>query len=86
MEIRTYLQLKLRQAFAEEWDPNRPSRVELVEEGCSTGLRFFVRRRDQSWVTVYETSPVKLITHEDVDDLVASALSVFLMKHTNWPR
>lgn len=86
MDMRPYLDTKLQQAFSEEWDADRPTRVEIFEEGGATGLRFLARRRDGSWSPVHEEPPVALATPGDVDDMLARALSVFLMKHPGWPR
>lgn len=86
MEFRSYLDRKIRQAFSEEWDPDRPTRVQVVEEECMTGLRFLVKRRDGSWALAHEEPPVTLATAADVDELLAQALSIFLMKHPGWPR
>jgi hypothetical protein len=86
VEIRAYLNLKLQQSFSEEWDPERPTRFEVVDEGWVTGLRFFTRLRDGSWSLVHEEPPVPLATPEDVDDMLARGLSVFLMNHPGWPR
>lgn len=86
MEFRSYLDRKLRQAFSEEWDLKRPTRVEMIQIGDLIGLRFLVRRRDASWAVVYEESPVALETTAAVDEMLARALSMFLMKHPGWPR
>lgn len=86
MDARLYLDSKVRQAFAEEWDPLRPARVEVIGEGAEAGLRFLARRRDGSWSVVHEEPPVALVTNQDVDDLLARGLSIFLMKHPGWPR
>ncbi|TVR11191.1 MAG: hypothetical protein EA385_01835 [Salinarimonadaceae bacterium] len=86
MELRHYLDEKLRQAFSEEWDPKRPTRVEIVEDGELIGLRFLARRRDGSWSAVHEEPHFALASRQDVDDFLARALSVFLMKHPGWPR
>ena len=85
-EVLYYLSDKLSHAFSEEWDPARPTRVQVVDEGCLTGLRFFVKRRDGSWSLAHEELPVALATPADVDELLARALSIFLMKHPGWPR
>ena len=81
-----YLMSKLNQAFCEEWDASRLTRVEVVEQNDLTGVRFLVRRRDGSWSIAHEEPPVALVTPEDVDTLLARGLSIFLMKHPCWPR
>jgi hypothetical protein len=86
MDFRSYLEMKLRQAFSEEWDPERPTRVEVVEDGDLVGIRLLVRRRDEIWSLVHEEIPVALGCRQDADDLLARSLSVFLMQHPNWPR
>lgn len=80
-----YLTTKLGQSFSEEWDPNRPTRVEVIEESGATGLCFLARRRDGTWSSVHEESPVPLETSADVDNMLARGLSLFLMKHPSWP-
>ena len=86
VQLTSYLKIKLSQAFSEEWDPRRPTRVDVIEESDSIGLRFFVRGRDGSWLLAHEESLVRLETPADVDALLARALSIFLMKHPGWPR
>ena len=85
-ELIYYLMRKLDQAFADEWDPNRPTRVEVIEESGATGLCFLARRRDGSWSCAHEEPPVPLSTSADVDNMLARGLSLFLMKHPSWPR
>lgn len=80
------LQAKLQQAFSEEWDPERPTRFEIFEQSGAIGLRFIVRRQDGTWSAVHEEPPVTLLSPDEVDDLLARALSVFLMKHPGWSR
>jgi hypothetical protein len=84
--LRSFLDQKLAESFAEEWDPARPTRAEVIESDGSLGLRFFVRKADGSWIVFYEEPAVPLTTNSDVDDLLARGLSVFLMKHPAWPR
>lgn len=84
--LRSFLDRKLAEFFAEEWDPARPTRAEVIESDGSLGLRFFVRRADGSWIVVHEEPLVSLTTNIDVDDLLARGLSIFLMKHPAWPR
>jgi hypothetical protein len=86
VDARAILDRKLAESFAEEWDPARPTRVETMEHDGAVGLRFFVSKSDGSWVTVHDEPPVVLTTEVDVDDLLASGLSTFLMKHPAWPR
>ena len=80
------LRTMLDQAFSEEWDPKRPIRFEIVDEESESVLRFFVKRRDASWDVAHEEPVVGIAHMQDVDDLVARALSTLLMKHPGWPR
>jgi hypothetical protein len=84
-DTQSMLERKLAESFAQEWDPARPTRAEIVEQGDAVGLRFFTRKRDGGWVMVHDESPVVLATDDDVDDLLARGLSCFLMKHPAWP-
>ena len=86
MQLTSYLKTKLSQAFSAEWDPRRPTRVDVIDESGLIGLRFFVKGRDGSWLLAHEESLVSLESPADVDRLLARALSVFLMKHPRWPR
>lgn len=83
---RAILDRKLAQSFAQQWDPERPTRAELVEHEGAIGLRFSARKLDGSWVVVHDEAPVMLATEIEADDLLARGLSIFLMKHPAWPR
>jgi|GEM_PF-4355493 len=78
------LKAKVRDAFSYQWDPDRPTRAGVFEDGKKVGLRFEALGRSGSWVTVHEEEPVALLTQDDADDLLAQALSIFLMKHPGW--
>lgn len=82
---RAWLAKKLSEAVATPWDPDRPTRVELVDQGGLAGLRFFALKRSGEWVMVHEEPPVPLASETDADDLLARGLSTFLMKHPTWP-
>jgi hypothetical protein len=84
-EFRRKLDQKVAESFAQEWDPARPTRAEVIEQGNAVGLRFFVQKRNGAWVAVHDESPAVLATDDDVDDLLARGLSTFLMKHPAWP-
>lgn len=86
VNARAILDRKLAESFAEEWDPARPTRVETIDRDGAVGLRFFARKSDGTWVKVHDEPAVALVTEVDVDDLLASGLSTFLMKHPAWPR
>ncbi len=81
-----FLESKLFEAFAEEWDPERPTRAEIVGDGNRIGLHFFAKRRDGSWTLVHDEPAIHLATETDAADLLARGLSIFLMKHPGWPR
>lgn len=68
------------------WDPDRPARAVVVRDDGSAGLRFETLRRDGTWALAHEEPAVALADDAAVDDLVARALSTFLMKHPTWPR
>lgn len=85
-EGRAWVEKKLSEAFAEEWDPRRPSTVEVVEEGQRIGLRFRVSGSKGVWKDIHDEPPVEIATARDAEDLVARGLSIFLMKHPVWPR
>lgn len=86
VNARAFLDRKLAELFAEEWDPARPTRVQTIDRDGAVGLRFFVRKSDGTWVKVHDEPAAALVTEVDVDDLLASGLSTFLMKHPAWPR
>jgi hypothetical protein len=86
VNVRAVLDRKLAESFAQEWDPARPTRAEIVEHDGSVGLRFFARKPDGTWVVVHEEASVAVATEIDADDLLARGLSTFLMKHPAWPR
>lgn len=83
---RQYLQSRLDIAFFEQWDPRRPTRVEIVHDDNSFGLRFFCMKRGTEWSLVHQEPTAVLLTIEDVDEFIAGAISAFLMKHPNWHR
>ncbi|TQF80830.1 hypothetical protein FK498_05780 [Elioraea sp. Yellowstone] len=85
IEARLLLARKLSEATETPWDPDRPTRVELVECGAGVGLRFFAMKRTGEWVMVHEEPSVPLATEADADDLLARGLSIFLMNHPTWP-
>lgn len=82
---RNQLTKKVTEAFATPWDPDRPTRVEIVESDGLVGLRFFAQRRSGEWALVHEEPSVYLASETDADDLLARGLSIFLMKHPTWP-
>lgn len=83
---RAALKKKLEEAFTEQWDDQRPTRAEIIEDDGGLGLALDVQSRDGTWHRITE-SPVKaLMSQEDVDDLLAENLSMFLEKHYAWPR
>lgn len=86
MNLRGYLEKKMREAFQDEWDPKRPTSFEFIGDGNVVGLRFYKRRQDGSLQLVYEEPPTSLTSKKCVDDLIARGLSIFLMKHPSWPR
>lgn len=80
------LEKKLAEAFAQQWDANRATRVEIVRAvDDAAGLRFSTQKSDGSWAVVHEEPPIRLATETDADDLLARGLSIFLMKHPAWP-
>lgn len=80
------LRTRLDQAFEIQWDPRRPTRYELLEVDGSLGLQFWAQDRSGSWHLVHSSALEVLSSDEQVDAFLASALSVFLMNHTRWPR
>jgi len=80
------LRKKLAEAFAEQWDPLRPTRVEIIEEDDLVGLRLLAMDGDGGWHTVHQEPPLVLTSYAEVDDLLARSLSIFLMEHPRWPK
>ncbi|GJL61926.1 MAG: hypothetical protein NPIRA04_05800 [Nitrospirales bacterium] len=77
---------KLTESFEEQWDRDRPTRFEVVEWGEKVGLLLFAQKSDGNWSLIHDEPPIYLETEVDVDDLLARALSIFLMKHPEWLR
>ncbi len=57
MGLHDLLARKLSEATETPWDPDRPTRVELVEDGARIGLRFLAMKRTGEWVMVHEEPP-----------------------------
>ncbi|WP_447968613.1 hypothetical protein [Nitrospira sp. M1] len=77
---------KLIESFEEQWDLDRPTRYEVVEEGEKVGLLLFAQKSDGNWSLIHDELPIHLKTEVDVEDFLARALSIFLMKHPAWLR
>lgn len=82
--IQEYIAIVLKRAFAEDWDPVRPTSAELFLSENKIGIRFFIRRNDLPAYVVHEEVASFLESREDADDFIARALSNFLMKHPTW--
>lgn len=86
MDIVCYLEKKIQESTAHEWDPMRPIKLELNYSDDTYTIRCFVKRRNGSWVSFYELSHNSLITREEADNFFAQTLSTFLEQHHTWPR
>lgn len=86
------LERKLDEARSSPWDHTQPIAIDLdptpriAADALAAGLVFRVQSSRSEWVEVHREPETAMMREDDVDDLLARGLSVFLMKHPGWPK
>ena len=80
------IEKKISIALKEQWIPDRPLKIEILNNGQEFGLKVMVETKNKSWELIHQQNPRLLNNEMDVDDLLADCLSISLMKHPTWPR
>ena len=88
------LQMKVEQIHSDNWGEKDNPAVRLdydidedEDSGRLTGrIQIYVRTGDDCNILAHERILNRLDTEEDVDDCLAEALSVALMKHSDLPK
>jgi hypothetical protein len=92
-DLRRYLDTALGHIEQESFGRRDAPRVSLSSDTCEetdgalTGaLEIHIQTRKGDSPMIQREAFTSLRSKNDIDDLLARALSVLLMNHTNWPR
>lgn len=86
------LERKLDEARASPWEHTQPIAIDLDPaprvsgDAVTAGLVFRVQSSRREWIEVHREPEIAMTGEDEVDDLLARGLSVFLMKHPGWPK
>lgn len=58
----------------------------MAGDAVIVGFAFLVQSKRGSWVEIHRKPAAKLTSADEIDDLLARGLSIFLMKHPSWPK
>jgi hypothetical protein len=86
------LERKLDEARASPWEHGQPIAIDLdpaprvSSDAVTVGLVFRVQSSRHEWIEVHREPETEMTREDEVDDMLARGLSVFLMKHPAWPK
>jgi hypothetical protein len=91
-ELLARLERKLDEARSAHWEHTQPIAIALdpaprvAGDVITAGLVFRVQSSRREWIEVHREPQIAMRREDDVDDLLARGLSIFLMKHPAWPK
>ncbi len=93
MSLLARLETKLQQCRSATWEHTQPIDIRLDpkpepmgDAPIVAGVVFLVQSRSGAWIEVHREPASVLSDESAVDDMLASGLSIFLMKHPAWPK
>ena len=78
------LQTKIQYCLEEDWIPNNPIRIEILEQSQKLGLSISVWTKSENWKQIHTELPTSIHSVDDLNDLLGRALSQALMHHPSW--
>jgi hypothetical protein len=86
------IERKVAEAQSARWEHSQPLAIqidpapEISGDAVVAGFAFLVKSGPGSWIEIHREPATKMVCADEVDDLLARGLSIFLMKHPSWPK